>query len=281
MNASTYRKALYLSPDKKAADSIKEHRWITLIERDAISVLGINQNRKAEELSVFQFPFCSNDKNWIEMLSQVLNSKDFSVFANNQLEYWIADLNMTIVPEALLDSTESKANFDLLIGNKADDYDVSIESLPTNGLTILNGVPKALHVLLKQEPRNAFLPFLDQLFSGNESGILTSMVVKNNRFVLTILKDTQLQFCNWFAYKTPEDALYFLMATLESLNILHSDIKLQLSGNIKKGDDIHKSLSRFIGKIQFASRPKNLSYSYSFTKEEEQGFPLLLAASCE
>jgi hypothetical protein len=71
------------------------------------------------------------------------------------------------------------------------------------------------------------------------------------------------------------------MAALETLKILHTEIEMELSGPIDKGDEVHSTLSKYLSKISFRKRPKNLSYSYSFNEMPEHRYPFIFATACE
>lgn len=280
MSSSAFRKALYLGPDKESLGLTEDFQPVVLISRDSVAVLKIQGSSNASELSVFEFAYKSNDENWTATVSSVLDSEDFlGTIKNQKPAFWITDSRMTVVPQALYDPEKAPDNIKLLFEN-SEELEVLSESLLTNELTLLTGIPKGIKNKLGQNPKNAVLPVLDQSFMQSSNASNVSVIVENKRFLLIVITGTELKFCNWFSFEKAEDLLYFLMATLESLNILHSEVKLQLSGEVEKGDAVYSCLSKFISKINFTTRPKSLSYSYSFSKAAEHRFPLLFAAAC-
>ncbi len=105
-------------------------------------------------------------------------------------------------------------------------------------------------------------------------------MLEEKQFALVVFKDASLVFSNWFQFGKPEDVLYYLMASLESLKILHSEVEVSLNGNIEKGDAMHTTIAKYISKLSFGKRPKNLTYSYSFKELQEHRFPFIFEAAC-
>lgn len=125
---------------------------------------------------------------------------------------------------------------------------------------------ESLHVLVKNR---------------NDNNILFVNVAKNS-FDLVYFKEEKLHFYNQFAYLTKEDFIYFLLASMEQLELNPESVSLQLLGNIDKGDEIYEIIYCYIRNIDFV--PQNDAYSYSFVLDEikaHEHFILFNNLQCE
>ena len=102
--------------------------------------------------------------------------------------------------------------------------------------------------------------------------------VANQSFRLALLQGKNLLLHNTFNFSAHEDVLYFSLAALEQLSILHSEAVLTLYGNVAKGDDLHSLFTKYIGQVNFAEKPTELSFSYSFKDLPNHMSPFLLNA---
>jgi len=123
-----------------------------------------------------------------------------------------------------------------------------------------------LHVLVKNQNVDNSL-FLD---------------VARNSFDLVYFKDNKLHFYNQFAFNTREDFIYFLLTTIEQLQLNPETVELQLSGNIDKNDALFEIVYRYIRQLSFIGRNDNISYSYVLDEmKAHQHFILLSSLQCE
>ncbi|MDC6367005.1 MULTISPECIES: DUF3822 family protein [Flavobacteriaceae] len=125
-----------------------------------------------------------------------------------------------------------------------------------------------------QDIVNVYVPFTNvnnyifDLFGEFEfkhSGtVLISMLLNQNRtstqpvcyvqvsekeMELAIISEKKLLFYNQFEYKTKEDFLYYLLFTLEQLQIDQKNIQLKLFGLIEEGDEIYDLCYQYINKV--------------------------------
>lgn len=85
--------------------------------------------------------------------------------------------------------------------------------------------------------------------------------VKNNKYELTIINNTNLIFHNYFNFSTKEDFLYFILFTFEQLKIDNETIPLYFMGFIEEKSPIMELCARYIRNIRFFNRNNNLNYS--------------------
>lgn len=273
------RKEFHLKADNEQEATNGRLSCFVDVVRNGIQLLKLNDKFKALEFISWSFPHSTTDEVWSERLNEVFRNEEFTnAVGNSTCMYSVSDNQVVIVPETLFSESEKEKHFDFLFDGNQDSEIITQKLSNTDAIGIFS-VPNSVKQTLEGNINSSFLTWTDAIL-GNSLGMKAYLILEEKQFSLTILKEGKLQFSNWFQYSKSDDALYFLMATLESLNILHSDIELVLAGEIEKGDDTFNVLSRFISKISFLKRPKNLTYSYSFSQLPEHKFPFIFAAAC-
>lgn len=270
------RKEFHLKADNEQEATNGRLSSFIDVSRSGVQVLTVNANFKAVEFISWSFPHSSTDSVWAERIAEVLKDDEFDKVASTKFS--ISDSQVVIVPETLFTENDKEKYFNFLFDGSDESEIVSQKLSNTDAIGLFN-IPKSVKEVLKESVSSSFLTWTDSIL-GNSSGTKTYLILDEKQFSLSVVKDGKLIFSNWFQFSKADDTLYFLMATLESLNILHSEIELLLSGFIEKGDDTFKVLSRFISKISFIKRPKNLTYSYSFSQMAEHRFPFIFATAC-
>ncbi|MCB9191491.1 MAG: DUF3822 family protein [Flavobacteriales bacterium] len=273
------KKELHLKPDNEQEAADGRLSCFVDISRNGIQLLKLNDAFKTTEFVSWSFPNSETDAVWTENVNEVLTDEAFrSAVAEIPYKFSVSDCHLTIVPETLFEDEVAKSQIEFLFGESGESKVITQKLSNTDAVCVIR-IPNALAQKIAEPINSSFITWVDGLL-GNSSGIKVNVTLNEKRFSLTIQKDGKLLFSNWFNHSKPDDVLYFLMASLESMNILHSDAELILSGRVDKGDEVYSILSRFISKISFAKRPKNLTYSYSFNQIPEHRFPFILAAAC-
>lgn len=272
------KKELHLKADNEQEAATGRLSCFVDVSRNGIQLLKLNDKFKALELVSWSFPHSSTDDVWSVRVNEVLQNQEFITVIKSNCRYSVSKNQVVIVPETLFSEVEKEKHFNFLFdGNQ--DSEIITQKLSNTDAIGLFSIPKSVKEALAGTVSSSYLTWTDAIL-GTSTGIKAYLILEEKQFSLTILKEGKLQFSNWFQHSKPDDVLYFLMATLESLNILHSDAELVLGGEIEKGDDTFNVLSRFISKISFLKRPKNLTYSYSFSQLSEHKFPFTFAAAC-
>lgn len=273
------KKELYLKADNEQEAANGRLSCSVDISRSSVQLLKLNETFKAVEFCNWKFPYSSIDNVWSERLNEVFNNEEFVKAIEDTLcKFSISDNQVVLVPETLFSDAEKEKHFDFLF-NDRQASEVLTQRLSNTDAVGLFAFPNSLKDVLIESVSSSFITWTDTIL-GNNSGIKTYLILDEKQFSLTVIKEGKLLFSNWFQHSKPDDVLYFLMASLESLNILHSDVDLILGGEIQKSSRTFDVLARFIAKISFAKRPKNLTYSYSFSQLAEHRFPFIFAAAC-
>nr|WP_316931731.1 DUF3822 family protein [Capnocytophaga canimorsus] len=79
----------------------------------------------------------------------------------------------------------------------------------------------------------------------------TYMYVEQSSFYLVYFKNKKLQFLNRFPYETIEDLLYFLLYSVEQLEVKTEKVPIYISGEITRNSLIYHGLRKYIRKCIF------------------------------
>lgn len=105
---------------------------------------------------------------------------------------------------------------------------------------------------------------LNRTFSKSEMHI----DVNANTMILLVLDDKDIKLYNYFEFSTPEDFIYYILFAVEQLNLDTETLKLYLSGNISKEDDLFTIAFKYIRHVDFNSS-KKISNTNSNTSKHE------------
>lgn len=87
----------------------------------------------------------------------------------------------------------------------------------------------------------------------NEKYALPKMYLhfQKNSFDCIVIKNGELQLCNSYIYKTPEDFIYYTLFCMEQLNLNPENIPVILFGGIEKEDENYKIAYSYIRNLEF------------------------------
>lgn len=104
---------------------------------------------------------------------------------------------------------------------------------------------------------------------------------ENNELFIYFLEFGKLLFSNRFTINTPEDVVYYILATCEQLQQNTSAVEVLLLGEATK-DQTFELLSQYLENIQFSEYPKGLYFPEKLDEtEKHRYFHLYSLALCE
>ena len=249
------------------------------ISRSGIQILKRNKTFKAIEFASFIFSFSSDNSTWSKNTTQVLQSDKFKAFiSNTEVAFSTSDSQVTLIPASLYSEKEKTKNFEFLFGESGTAL-IQDQPFSTSDTVGIFGIPKAIANAVSKPIQSSYLNWLDGL-ATDSTKVRANIILNEKQFALVMQKEGKLIFSNWFDYSKSDDVLYYLMASLETLKILHSEVEVVLNGNVTKGDEIHTYIAKFISKLSLGKRSKNLTYSYSFKDLPEHRFPFIFSSAC-
>lgn len=88
---------------------------------------------------------------------------------------------------------------------------------------------------------------------------------QKNNFDCIVLKNSELQLCNSYTYKTPEDFIYYTLFCMEQLNLNPENLPVILCGEIEKEDENFQIAYTYIRNLEFLD--SNLSSMKSLNND--------------
>lgn len=102
---------------------------------------------------------------------------------------------------------------------------------------------------------------------SNEAGTVLFVNFQESNFELVILSNQKLLLYNSFEYKTKEDFVYYLLFTIEQLNLSPETAKVILLGNINENDPCYTFAYNYIRDISFL-KTDYLQQKWNKTQQE-------------
>ena len=87
--------------------------------------------------------------------------------------------------------------------------------------------------------------------------------VNQQHFELIAIKDKKLLLYNSFEFSTKEDVIYYLLFTIEQLQLNPETVKLSLMGTIEKDDQLYQIIYTYIRYVEFYTP----NYQFEFKPE--------------
>jgi len=94
---------------------------------------------------------------------------------------------------------------------------------------------------------------LEKLFSIATNDICCYIHVSKSTFDIVIIKNSNLQFFNIFEYKTKEDFMYYVLFTLEQLDLSTEETLVSILGDMEEDSDLFRFMYAYIRNIDFLS----------------------------
>lgn len=168
----------------------------------------------------------------------------------------------TVVPATLFDETKAieylKFNSKILASDfvaydEVSEQDMVVVYIPFVNITNVfferfgefkyyHATTLLLENVLSKHPLNA----TPEVFIHVQGDFVTTMVTLNGR----------LQLCNTFAYKTPEDFIYYILFCFEQLKLNPDSVSVTVSGNISKDDALYDILYTYVRNVDFDQTTK-------------------------
>lgn len=174
----------------------------------------------------------------------------------NKVYISILNLNFTLIPNAFA-SLNNEADL-LKFGTGLTTVKNSLEHTLSN-LNFCYTVEQDLKQFLEKTFPTAFIRhagavslslFTNQPFLANSDLFLN---INYNIIEITIKQKNNLQFYNAFNYQTTEDIIYYLLFTLEQLQLNPLTVKIAIAGQTDSNSELIISLKKYIKHINFTA----------------------------
>jgi len=115
---------------------------------------------------------------------------------------------------------------------------------------------------------------LEKLFSIASNDVCCYIHVSKSTFDIVIIKNSNLQFFNIFEYRTKEDFMYYVLFTLEQLELSTEETLVTVLGDIEEDSDLFRLMYTYIRNIDFLSS-KNAVFNNQKEISKHSNFILL------
>ncbi|MBC8110456.1 MAG: DUF3822 family protein, partial [Verrucomicrobia bacterium] len=88
--------------------------------------------------------------------------------------------------------------------------------------------------------------------------------LEKSHMTIAVMRDRKIEYCNTFLYHNEQDFVYFVMLTMDGLQLSPDDCKVILYGEIVEDSMIFNNIFKYVRYVALGSRPTNLKYSYRF-----------------
>lgn len=267
-----FRKRIDIQPDRKEEPEGSNISTFWEVSRRGLSVLSISADLKAVSLQHYEFPYCEDDVRWGSALSSIVSTEKLT--APDAIA--VDNVSCSVIPNDLF-----PANGDVLADMLALEHgqhagsSTIVASLDSWDAKCVALIPESVAVALPEGRLAPTLCCWVPALLRAPSAYHAHLHVSEKEFQLAVLQGKQLLLYNRFAHAAHSDILYFTMAALEQLTILHADVQLTLYGDVGAHDDLHSLLSRYVSAVRFADRPAGMTYAYAFNEFPAHQLPFL------
>jgi len=253
---------------------------------DGVS-FAVMDNLRAKFILLRSFEPENGLKFSFDEVKEILVKDDFLTKKYHSVKIILQSTKFTLVPAPLYEP-EKKETFFKLNHSLEEDGEILVNRVSFPDAYLLFSVRKCYHQLTEvllpgQAPSHFLKPLLANVgFYGNSQtkNYLHLHVLKGSIVVLATINGV-LKYCNCFDYKSPEDALYYLLNVYKTLG-METDIPLHCSGGIQKNDGVYTVLSNYINDILFVDPVGNFTFSYLFEGANPHKFINLFSlVNCE
>ena len=207
-----------------------------------------------------------------EEIKNILLEDEFLGKRYKSVKIGVSSSKYSLVPAPIMDPGKKELLFGLshkiegdevILVNRLDDPDAFL-------LFAVDGEIAGLTEILTpgQPPYHFIKPFVSNVlfYSKKKSVDSVYLFVGKDFITISAVSNETLKFCNSYAYKSPNDILYFLLKVYKTLEI-SNEISLFCSGFVNKDGDIYSLLSEYIKEVMFVGPVGNFSFSYVFNEE--------------
>ena len=126
---------------------------------------------------------------------------------------------------------------------------------------------------------NANTAFIESqlMLNKHQEQAIVAVNVRTESFDIVVTKGSVLLFSNIFKYETSEDFIYYLLFTLEQLELNPDITEVKFYGEIDKMSSTWLVSKKYIRNISFGERPEGIEFSYGFERIAEHQYFVLFS----
>ncbi|WP_205514406.1 DUF3822 family protein [Longitalea arenae] len=148
-------------------------------------------------------------------------------------------------------------------------------------------VPREIHALLQRKFSSGnywhyyTLLLYDNEVQPSEDEQVIKMVMRADQFLVAVYKGATIQLIQSYAYQTPDDVSYYLLAICNRFNISQDKVTLIVSGLLDEQSRLYQELLKYFLQVQWDRLPETVKLDATFNTFPSHYFsPLLKMALC-
>lgn len=184
----------------------------------------------------------------------------------------VSSSKFSLVPDPLFSKDQLKEILSLTC-TLSDDHRIYADAIPSANAHLVFAVPEDLLTETGTIFKEASLYFAGSAFIENqlrlhkhESTPVVAVLVRSKSIDILITEGNALKFYNSFPYQSSEDILYYLLFTMEMLQLNPDQAAVEFFGEIEKTSSHWMLAGKYIRHIRLGSRSEVVQYSYGFDR---------------
>ena len=238
----------------------------------AVAIYDIEKN-KFIGLESYRLAGLKKDDQIAGELDQLIAKRSWLAKKFKQINVIYSNPVTTLIPQALFDKQEKDRylNFNHPVQEESV---TGINILKNAGAVSIFSIPVSLDKKIKSIwPGSALFHSSSVLiesllinYKNKTTGKTLFVQVNTDYFDVVYIKNSKLYLHNTFKFKSKEDFIYFLLATIEQLKLNPEEVNIVLSGQIDKSSIYYEMVYQYIRNNEFIERNETFNYSYLFDK---------------
>lgn len=217
-----------------------------------------NQSVASEK---YNFPAIKESISITTYLESIYETHDFLKSLKwKSIEIVIDNQSFTLVPVDLFKKEYTSLYWQLAKGTFiSDEEEIHTHTHEDLGIINIYGSNRSLYNWLSNTYPLMEITFKHKTSQLIDYALFTSkaqtafIYFGNHHFTMVITANGILKFCNRFAYKTSQDLVYYILFTMNELEIEPDEIFLKFYGNINEQSEDFQVISQYLTNIKISS----------------------------
>jgi len=240
-----------------------------------------------KSLAEYQIPSSSSPQELIQAIEKLPEYNREFKFPFHKISLSVDTFKYTLIPESLFNE-ESLAHYTRFF-QSAIPGEIFQNSIKSERIKNIFSISKELYTDLNRifnEPviysqSCTFIEGIKKTYKERASGSLFIDIHKKH-IQLALFNDSGLVFYNIFDCQNADELNYFILNTVETLQLKSDETSLILSGEINSDDEYFKRLEKYFSEISFADSRLIVNHSEKFDEYSSHTyFSLICQEQCE
>ncbi len=270
-----YKLDTYIKSDKFDVEDMSYYQLCISLSREHFRFCAINTlDHQCLLLQEYRF-FTRLDTD--ELLSTLNRVYDNDMFLKANFWKGISIIQkeqpFTLVPQALFEASAPERYLQLVKPKTDKEYLVSNPQERLEAVSLSYVDVKVKQWFAQTYPMRdiqfvhqttAFLEGIYQKFPHSE-GTSSHIFVENNHFMMAIIREGELEFCNVFSYRDANDFIYYALFVFDELRLSRENSPLYIYGNVDPISAIYQKLQTYFGAVELLTEnPEWINFEYLF-----------------